>query len=121
MKIERISFKVFLVVMFYVATVLAQPPAAPENEDLNTLLAQGFERQYGDPRISFISQNAKPGDATSGVEVARTSVKLYIDATPCVTGRPKRIFAFVKPYKEGKVSDAVCSGKRYPQIQVIQQ
>jgi hypothetical protein len=27
----------------------------------------------------------------------------------------------VKPYTSGKVGDAVCGGKHYPQVQVIQE
>jgi len=115
MKIGKlIDSKGFLIVFFWVVAVLAQPPASPH------IVAEGLGRAYGDPKIPFVLQNTKPGYAASGVEIARTSDALYIDATPCLT-KSKRIVAFAKPYTEGKVSDAVCNGKNYQQIQVIQE
>jgi|SRR6266581_2297219 len=108
--------KSFLIALFSVALPsLAQPPASLDN-----IVKQGLTRVYGVP-IGFVSTNTKPGDASSGVEVARTNDALFIDPTPCLSNQKKRIFAFVKPYKESKISDAKCDGKSYPQIQVIQQ
>jgi hypothetical protein len=84
-------------------------------------LAKRVEQLYGVP-ISVVLRNTEPGDASSGVEVARTNDALFIDPTPCLSNPPKRIFKFLKPYKESKISDTKCpDGKSYAQIQVIQQ
>jgi hypothetical protein len=66
-------------------------------------------------------KNTKPGDVSSGVEIARTNDALFIDPTPCLSNQQKRILAFVKPYRESKISDAKCDGKSFQQVQVIQQ
>jgi hypothetical protein len=109
--------KSFLIALFSVAVPsLAQPPASLDSQEL----ARRVEQLYGVP-ISVVLRNTTPGDASSGVEVARTNDALYIDPTPCPSKEQKRIFVFVKPYKESKISDAKCDGKSYPQIQVIQQ
>ena len=119
--IKLLSSKSFLLALFFVAAPsLAQPPASPDNEGPDKLVRDGLTRVYG-VSISFVSSNATAGAAVSGVEVARTNDTLFIDTTPCLFNQPKRIFAFVKPYREGKLGDAKCDGKSYPQIQVIQQ
>lgn len=121
MKIGKVHSNIFLIAFFCVATMLAQPPASSGNQELDKLLSQGLGQVYGDPKISFVLQNAKPGDASSGVVIARTSDAVYIDPAPCSTGRSKRIVAFSRRFKESKVSDAVCNGRSYPKIQVIQE
>jgi hypothetical protein len=114
--------KPFLTALLSVAVVASvQPPALAEDQDLKTLVAEGLTRIYGISNTPFAAKNTKPGDASSGVEVARTKDTLSIDATPCLNNQPKRIVTFVKPYLESKISDAKCNDKRYPQIQVIQQ
>jgi hypothetical protein len=113
--------KSFLIALFaFALESLAQPPVSLDNQELTRLVDQGLTRLYGVP-IPFVLRNTKPGDASSGVEVARTNDALFIDLTPCLSNQQKRIFAFVEPYKESKISDAKCDGKSYPQIQVIQQ
>lgn len=112
----------FLIALLSVAIAAsAQLPAVPEDQELKKLVAEGLTRIYGTPNTPFAAKNTKPGDASSGVEVARTKDALSIDATPCLNTQPKRIVTFVKPYRESKISDAKCNGKSYPQIQVIQQ
>jgi len=110
-----------LIASFCITAALAQSSASTGDEESNKLVTQGLEQKYGSAKTSFILQKPRPGSAVSGVEIARTSNTVYIDSTPCSTDQPKRIFAFVKPYAEGKVSNAVCSSKSYPQIQVIQE
>lgn len=99
----------FLLVFFWVVAALAQSAALSDNEELNKLIAQGGVLR------------AKPGYAASGVVIAQTGNALYLDSTPCLTVESKRIVAFAKPYTESNVSDAVCNGKHYSQIQVIQE
>jgi len=115
----------FLIALFSVAVPsLAQPQASLDDQELKKRVEQGLAQVYG-VSVSFVWRNAKPGDVSSGVEVARTSDAVFIDPSPCVSNPQsnpqKRIFAFVMPYKLSKISDAKCDGKSYPQIQVIQQ
>jgi hypothetical protein len=108
-----------LFALFSVA--LMSPAQSPDNQDFQKVVAQGLTRAYGVP-VLFVSRIAKPGDASSGVEVAKTNNALFIDPTPCLSNQQRRIiFVFVTPYKESKISDAKCDGKSYPQFQVIQQ
>jgi|SRR5438876_3085207 len=118
MNTTSLRFKLFLIALFCVALPsLAQSPASLGNQEL---VKQGLTRVYGVP-INFVLRKADPGNALSGVEIARKSDALFIDPTPCRLKQQKRIFMFVKPYKGSKISDAKCDGKSYPQIQVIQQ
>jgi hypothetical protein len=113
--------KSLLIALFSVAIPsLAQTPASLDNQELANLVEQGLTRLYG-VQVQFVLRNTTPGDASSGVEVTRTNGALFIDPTPCVSKQPKRIFMFVNPYKESKISDEKCGGKSYPRIQVIQQ
>jgi hypothetical protein len=109
--------KSFLIALFSAALpALAQSPGSFDNQEL----AKRVEQLYGVPS-SVVLRNPEPGDASSGVEVARTNDALFIDPTPCLHNQQKRIFKFVKPYRESKISDAKCDGKTFQQVQVIQQ
>jgi hypothetical protein len=119
---KLVNSKSFQIALFFLATMaLAQPPPSMDNQALQKLIGQGLTQIYGVANMPYLAKNTKPGDALSGVEVARTSNTLSIDPTPCLTNQPKRVVTFVKPYRESKISDAKCSGKSYAQIQVIQQ
>jgi hypothetical protein len=101
-------------------SVLAQPPPLPEDRELRRTIGENLTRLYGVTNIPFVSKSTKPGDASSGVEIARTKDTVSIDPMPC-SNQFKGIVTFVKPYKESKISDVKCNGKTYSRIQVIQQ
>lgn len=127
MRIHQIfESPIILITSFCITAALSHSSAIAGNEESagvsNVLITQGLQQNYGNAKISFTLQNAKPGSAVSGVQIAGGEPNnfVYIDSTPCST-EPKRIVAFVKPYTSGKVGDAVCGGKHYSQVQVIQE
>jgi hypothetical protein len=116
MKIRKlVGSNIFVIASFCVIAVLGQP-----SDEERRAIEQGFGDIYHNPKIPFVLQHAKPGYASSGVDIWRTSNALYIDTTPCSTDL-KRIVVFVQLYKESKISDARCSQTSYPQFQVIQE
>jgi hypothetical protein len=118
---KLLRFKSFLIALFSVAfPSLAQPQASLDDQELKKRVEQGLAQVYG-VSVPFVWKNTKPGDVSSGVEIARTNDALFIDPTPCLSNQQKRILAFVKPYRESKISDAKCDGKSFQQVQVIQQ
>src|SRR5438093_617737 len=90
-------FKPLFIALFSVAVAaLAQPPALPDVPKLKKLAGEGLTQVYGIPNTPFVLKYTKPGDASSGVVIAKTEDTLFIDPTPCVTTQ-KGIITFVRP------------------------
>ena len=102
------------------ATLQGDLRAIPTDQELAKLVNDGLATNYGIPGIPFLVRHMKPGDTSSGVEIARTVDTVSIDATPCKTGTKKLILTFVKPFDTSEVSDVNCTGRTYHRIQVIQ-